>query len=175
MRFLQVQNKLQTKPQSKVITLAKSNFWKLTRQEGMQAGSALVRSATSVTLVCPFPDARDALRCRNRGTEGRAQRGGVQDSWKEQSCASCILNMMLPMRQFLCPLGCSISVLGCTEQEETARCSGAEFIIFFRYQKSFATSSLQVFSVLPVAFLGTLILLTVANSTSVDSGQDKAW
>lgn len=117
MRFLQVQNKLQTKPQSKVIPLAKSKFRKLKRQERMRAGSVLERSVTSSTpcrpLIVPLP--RHAMLCSG-GVEGERNRladVGCRTAGRSRAAPlSCVFRVMPPMRQFLCPLGCSISVLG---------------------------------------------------------------
>jgi len=77
---------LQTKPQSEAIPWAKSNFWQLKCQEQIQAGSALVRSATSLTPSRPLfvPHQRHVM------LGERDRLAGLQDSWQEQRCTSLL-------------------------------------------------------------------------------------
>lgn len=150
-RFLQVQNKLQTEPQNKVIPLARGNSRKLKCQARMQAGPVLVRSATPFTPADPSPRAHNATVQRWR-VSGTGSPGWVQNSWKEQSCTSLLpfegeaTHEAVSLPTWVQHLGA-----GCAEQE-TAVLKGTEFIILFKYKKSMAASSLQCLSVHPVAF-----------------------
>lgn len=83
----------------------------------MQAGSVLVRSATSFTPCRPLfvPLLRHAM-LGGTGVEGeregltRVACGTARRS--RPAPLSCVLKVVPPRRQFLCPLGCSTSALG---------------------------------------------------------------
>lgn len=75
---------------------------------------------------------------------------GCKTAGSSRALLTCVLKVMLPVRQFICPLDCSISVLDALRRTDSLK--GTEFIILFKYKKSIAMSSLQDLSVPPVSF-----------------------